>query len=149
MATLGKAIEIAARVYVDRVYGDEASPYVLHSLAVMHHASAWGDSRRSIVAVLHAAVEERRVSIDELKNQGFSSDVIEALQILPRRDGESAVECARRVSVNEIASSVKLVNAAVHMNEDYAGGTMMDAATKLEYSEVKAILTSHGRRNAP
>jgi (p)ppGpp synthase/HD superfamily hydrolase len=112
MASLGKAIEIAARVYANRVYGDDGRPYVRHCLGVMHHVSAWGDDRKCIVAVLHSALEENRVALNELESEGFAPEVIEALRIFPRRDGESVLECARRVCGNEIARAVKMVDAS-------------------------------------
>ena len=139
MATVGRAIEIAARAYVDRVYGENDEPYVIHCIRVMAHV--YGEEQRS-AAVLHACVEESLVSLEELKRGGFAPDVIEALSILPRRAGESAVGCARRAAQNPIARAVKLSDAATHMNEDYAGGTMMDRQTALEYAEVKAVLIS-------
>ena len=142
MATIGKAVEIAARAFVDRVYGEDEDPYVLHCLRVMMHVR--GEHQRA-VAVLHACVEESKVSLEELRREGFAPEVIEALAILPRRQGETAVECARRVAQNPIARAVKLSDAAAHMNEDYRGGSAMDPPTALEYSEVKAILIAGGR----
>jgi (p)ppGpp synthase/HD superfamily hydrolase len=145
MASLGKAIEIAARAHADRVYGEDGQPYVLHCLNVMHQVR--GEPQR-IVAVLHAAIEESNVSFEELQAEGFASEIVEALQVLARRPGESPVECARRVCSNGLARAVKLSDVATHMNEDYAGGSSMDPASSLAYSEVKAILISGGR-NAP
>ena len=148
MGNLGKAIAIVARIYADRVYGEDRRPYLLHCLNVMHHVSPLPDEHKRIAAVLHAAVEESQISLGELEAEGFVPEVVEALRVLPRHSGESAVECAKRVCSNHIARAVKISDVAVHMNEDHLGGSAMNTAERLEYAEVTSILFSSAR-NAP
>lgn len=146
MSTLGRAIAIAASVHENRRYsgdwGPDGTPYLLHVLTVAHHAP--GESQR-IVAVLHAAVEDGSVSLDQLQREGFAPEIVEGLREWKRRPGETAVDCAVRLSRNPLVRPVKLSDIAVHMNEDHAGGSSMDARTEEEYLQMRAVLVSAGR----
>jgi guanosine-3',5'-bis(diphosphate) 3'-pyrophosphohydrolase len=63
MATLEKAIEIAARAHTGQV--DKAGqPYILHPIQVMLRVQ--GEDAR-IAAVLHDVVEDSEVTIDDLR----------------------------------------------------------------------------------
>ena len=101
---LDKAILIAAKAHEGQV-DKGGQPYILHPLRVMF-------SRRSeaerICAVLHDVVEDTDISLDYLRDQGFSEEVLSALDALTRRYGETYDEYIGRIVKNKTAGHVKM-----------------------------------------
>ena len=92
-AGLEDAIEIAVRAH--RGQTDKAGrPYILHPLRVMLAQS--NDSAR-IAAVLHDVVEDSDIELADLKREGFSPVVVEAVDCLTRREDETYAEYIGRV----------------------------------------------------
>jgi (p)ppGpp synthase/HD superfamily hydrolase len=106
MATLERAIEIAARAHSGQV--DKAGePYVLHPLRMML-AVTMPEAR--MAAVLHDVVEDTAVTLEELRGEGFPEAVLEAVEALTKRDSEDYEAFIRRVAPNPIAREVKLAD---------------------------------------
>lgn len=86
MSTLERAIAIAAEAHAGQV--DKAgAPYILHPLRVMMAVS--GNNER-VVAVLHDVLEDcPEWTPDRLRSEGFGQHIMEALDRLTRRKGES------------------------------------------------------------
>jgi (p)ppGpp synthase/HD superfamily hydrolase len=110
MATLERAIIIAATAHVGTV--DKANaPYVLHPLRLM---LAMQDEVSSIVAVLHDVVEDSRPpnrwGFAELRAEGFSEEVLAALDCVTRRDEESYEAFIDRCLPNPTARMVKIAD---------------------------------------
>jgi guanosine-3',5'-bis(diphosphate) 3'-pyrophosphohydrolase len=137
MATLEKAIEIAARAHTGQV--DKAGqPYILHPIQVMLRVQ--GEDAR-IAAVLHDVVEDSEVTIDDLRVEGFSSVVLEAVAALTKQKGETRIEAAFRASENEIARIVKLADNAENMDlSRIPNPTEKDHRRMREYEKVREIL---------
>ena len=75
MSTLERAIQIAATAHAGQA--DKAGePYILHPLRVMMTVTT---PKERIAAVLHDVVEDTAVSLDDLGAQGFSADVLSAI----------------------------------------------------------------------
>ncbi|HEY0735347.1 MAG TPA: HD domain-containing protein [Herpetosiphonaceae bacterium] len=112
MATLGRAIAIAAQAHQEQ--RDKAgAPYILHPLRMM--AQMRGEDER-IVAVLHDLIEDTEWTLDQLRAEGFSDDVLEAIDCLTRRDDESYEAFIERASHNELARKVKLADLEDNMD---------------------------------
>jgi (p)ppGpp synthase/HD superfamily hydrolase len=112
MSTLERAIEIAVRAHRDAV--DKAGdPYILHPLTVMLR---FRDSEARIVAVLHDSVEDSELTLERLKDEGFSDAVVAAVDALTRRDGESYEEFITRLRPNRLARRVKLADLEHNMD---------------------------------
>jgi (p)ppGpp synthase/HD superfamily hydrolase len=113
MSTLDRAILIAAQAHlgqVDRV----GEPYVLHPLRVM--MAVGGETERT-VAALHDVVEDSEEwTLDRLREEGFSEEVVEAVDHLTRREGETYEAFVERASGNPIARRVKLADLADNMD---------------------------------
>jgi (p)ppGpp synthase/HD superfamily hydrolase len=106
MATLERAIEIAAKAHAGQV--DKAGqPYVLHPLRMMLAVTT---PEARIAAVLHDVVEDTAVTLDELRAEGFPASVLEAVEALTKREGEDYEAFIRRVAPNPIAREVKLAD---------------------------------------
>jgi len=137
MATLERAIEIAARAHADQV--DKAGePYILHPIQVMLRVSG---TEARIAAVLHDVVEDSAFTIEDLRKEGFSPPVLEAVAALTKKQGESRLEAASRAAKNEIARTVKLADNAENMDLGrIANPTDKDYARLEEYKKVREIL---------
>lgn len=106
MSTLERAIAIAAKAHEGQV--DKAgAPYVLHPLRLMLRLA---NTDERITAVLHDVVEDCGVSLEALRMEGFSEQVIEAIDSVTKRPGESYDTFVLRAASNPIGRRVKLVD---------------------------------------
>lgn len=106
MATIEKAIEIAARAHAGAT-DRQGSPYILHALSVM----AGVDSLPAkIVAVLHDVVEDTDVTLERLQAEGFSEEIIEAVRLMTRGEEQSYADYVVALSGHELARQVKLAD---------------------------------------
>jgi len=107
VSTLERAIAIAAEAHAGQV--DKAgAPYVLHPLRVMLSVSS---IQERIVAVLHDVCEDcPGWTFDRLRQEGFSNQIIEALQSVTKRVGEDYEDFVRRAAADPIGRRVKLAD---------------------------------------
>jgi len=101
---LQRAIEIAIEAHKGQT--DKAGkPYILHIFQVM----AKGRSEdEKITALLHDIIEDSAWTLEKLEAEGFSHKIIEALDCLTKREGESYEEFIKRVKSNPLAIKVKI-----------------------------------------
>jgi hypothetical protein len=104
VATIEKAIEIAATAHAG-VKDKQGKPYLLHPIRVMMDVE---DGDAQIVAVLHDVVEDTDVSIDDIRSQGFSNDVVDALNLVTHRKNQPYSEYVIACKQNQISRQVKL-----------------------------------------
>lgn len=109
---LNKAIQIAVKAHEGQV-DKGGNPYILHSLRVMLSCNS---EIERICAVLHDVVEDTPVTFEDIREQGFSDEIVNALDCLTRHKGESYDDFIRRVLKNKIACSVKLADLADNMD---------------------------------
>jgi len=103
---LDRAITLAVAAHAGQT--DRAGqPYILHPLRVML-AVEHPDER--IVAVLHDVVEDSAITLDDLAKVGFSATVIEAIDSVTKREGESYPQFVARAGQNMIGRTVKLAD---------------------------------------
>lgn len=137
MPTLERAIAIAAHAHAGQV--DKAGqPYILHPLKVMLRLN--GNHER-IVAVLHDVVEDTKVTLEDLRRAGFSEFVLEAVDALTKRSGETRIIAAGRAAMNGVARVVKLADNAENMDLSRISEPTEKDLTRLEeYRAVRALL---------
>lgn len=104
MATLEKAIEIAARAHAG-VSDKNGQPYILHPIRVM--LGVEGETAR-IVAILHDVVEDTDLKFKDIAKEGFSEEVMEALKLVTHKSGQSYTDYVIACQANETAKQVKL-----------------------------------------
>jgi (p)ppGpp synthase/HD superfamily hydrolase len=110
--TLEDAIILAAGAH--RGQADKAGePYILHPLRVMLQLV---DEEGRIAAALHDVLEDTATTADNLRDWGYGEKVVEALEALTRRDGESYADSIERAVRNPLARRVKLADLADNMN---------------------------------
>lgn len=104
MSTLEKAIVIATQAHAGQV-DKGGNPYILHPLRIMLKMST---VETMISAVLHDVLEDTDVTVGELRNEGFSEEIIAAVIALTRNEDETYMEFVGRTKQNPIARLVKL-----------------------------------------
>lgn len=109
---LNKAIVLAAKAH-DGQFDKGGHPYILHPLRVMMNCES---ESAKICAVLHDVIEDTSITLEDLKLQGFSDEIIAVLDCLTNRKGESYEDFIRRVLSNELACHVKLADLVDHMD---------------------------------
>ena len=137
MSTIEKAIEIAARAHAGQV--DKAgAPYIFHPLRLM---LAVKTPFEKMAAVLHDTVEDTTVTPVDLRDAGFPPEVVNAVEALTKRNGESRLEAALRAAMDPISLIVKLADVTDNMDLGrIANPTEKDFARLKEYEQVKELL---------
>jgi (p)ppGpp synthase/HD superfamily hydrolase len=138
MATLEKAILIAADAHLGQ--RDKAgAPYILHPLRMMMRMES---EAAMMAAVLHDVVEDSDWTLEQLRGEGFSEEILQAVDCLTHRDGETYDEFVERVRANAIASQVKIADLEDNMNVKRIGVmTPKDLARIEKYHRAWRILT--------
>jgi (p)ppGpp synthase/HD superfamily hydrolase len=125
---LEKAIIIATNAHKGQV--DKAGkPYILHPLRVMF--SRRNETER-ICAVLHDVIEDTEITLDYLKNEGFTVDVLSVLDAVTRRNDETYEEFINRIIKNKMACYVKLADLRDNMDL-----SRIDNPTKKDYERIE------------
>jgi (p)ppGpp synthase/HD superfamily hydrolase len=137
MSTLERAICIAADGHRGQV--DKAgAPYILHVLRVMMAMPA---NEERIVAVLHDLLEDTTWTTDDLRREGFSESIVEAIDSLTRREGEDYDAFIARVATNPISRQVKLADLADNADiSRFPAPTPQDYARKMKYERATQTL---------
>jgi (p)ppGpp synthase/HD superfamily hydrolase len=135
------AIDLALRAHGTQV--DKAGmPYILHPLHVMglvHGIDA------KIVAVLHDVVEDTDATLLDIANHQveFSHEIVQAVDAITKRDGETNREYWTRVRANPLALRVKLADIAHNSSEERLSALSLEEAGYLrqKYRNAFAFLT--------
>ncbi len=137
MELLNKAIVLAA-TYHDHQKDKAGQPYILHPLRIMMQAET---IEEKIVAVLHDIIEDTFIRLRDLKLHGFSEYIIRALDCLTKRDDETYFDFIRRISENELATKIKILDLKDNMNLDRLPEvTIEDLNRQVRYRKALEIL---------
>lgn len=112
MPTLEDAIALAASAHAGQ-RDKMGEPYILHPIRVMLRLKT--EDERT-VAILHDVVEDTHVTLDELRRLGYSEEIVQAVELLSRREGETYAEFIERVRPNALATRVKLADLEDNMD---------------------------------
>ena len=112
MSTLARAIALAAEAHVDQ-REKSGSPYILHPLRIMLRMET---EPEMIVAILHDVVEDTPWTFDRLRQEGFSEEILAALDCVTRRSTETYAEFVERARDNPVARKVKLADLEDNMD---------------------------------
>ncbi len=113
MSSLQRAIEIAVEAHAGQT--DRAGqPYILHPMRVMFHVCSEAEQT---VAILHDVVEDNPAwPLARLAEEGFADDILQAVDDISRREGESYEDFVRRAAQRPLARAVKLADLRDNMN---------------------------------
>ncbi len=112
MPTLEAAIQLAVQAHTGQVdrFG---APYILHPLRVMLRLET---ETERMVAVLHDVVEDTPVTLEALQAAGYPPEVVEAVDHLSRREGETYEVFIERIRPHPLARRVKLADLEDNMD---------------------------------
>ena len=116
MSTLEKAIEIASLAHAG-VLDKQGQPYILHPLRVMLNVRGLV---AQVVAVLHDVVEDTDVTLEDLRNAGFSEEILAALALVTHRREVSYADYVIGCKPNNVAREVKLSDLSENTKLDRA-----------------------------
>ncbi|PZO44945.1 MAG: GTP pyrophosphokinase [Pseudanabaena frigida] len=137
---LAVAIAIANQAHEGQL--DKAGkPYILHPLAVMAQMDRL---EGKIVAVLHDAIEDSELKIEDLVKQGFPEFITEAIAAITKLEGEQYEDYILRVKSNAIARKVKIADVTHNMDiSRIANPTEKDFQRLEKYKKVLQELTAN------
>ena len=140
MPNIDRAIMIASIAHSGQK--DKAGkPYILHPLRVMFSVET---EEQKIVAVLHDVIEDTYIQTQHLREHGFSEDIINAIESVTKKEGESRMDAAKRTKLNIIGTVVKLADLKDNMDlSRIAIPTEKDLLRIAKYEEVKNFLESN------
>ena len=101
-----KALKLCFEAHKDQV-DKSGMPYVFHPF---HLAEQMTDEDTTVVALLHDVVEDTDYTLEDLKNMGFSPQVLEAIALMTHEDGVPYLEYVAKIKGNPIAKAVKLAD---------------------------------------
>ena len=112
MSTLARAIEIAVAAHKGQT--DLAGqPYILHPLRMIFSVET---DEEKMAAVLHDVVEDSDWTLDDLIKEGFSENVIEAVDRLTRKEGDSYEQFIEIAGGHPVSRAVKKADLTDNMD---------------------------------
>ena len=109
-------------------------PYITHPLFI---ATKFMEEKLKCIAILHDVIEDSSYSRNVLENKGIRKDIIDAVEILTRKESESYKDFILRICKNQEAIKVKIEDIK-HNLLDLKGGRRRD-----KYELALVILESH------
>ena len=101
---LQKAITIAVEAHKNQTDRYQA-PYIMHVMRVMMRGKT---EEEKICGILHDVVEDTEWTFEDIKKEGFTDAMIEALRCLTKGENEPYDDYISRVKTNKLAIAVKL-----------------------------------------
>lgn len=138
---LEDAIALAATAHRGQGYPTSAlrrEPFILHPMRVVLRVET--DVER-VVAALHDIIEDTDYTLNELRRLGYPSVVVEAVDRLTRRAGESYADYIERVAEDRLARRVKLADLVDNLaNNRGVESTAIEQERAERYEEAQARL---------
>lgn len=136
---LERAIQIAVEAH-SGVQDRGGKAYILHPLSVMMRVET---DAEKIVAVLHDVIEDTDWTFDNLREEGFSEEIIEALESVTKTsDEEDYEQFVSRAKMNEIGRKVKIADIRENLDVTRLSElTEKDTARINKYKKALRLLT--------
>lgn len=101
-----KALIISFNAHKNQV-DKSGLPYIHHPL---HLAEQMDDEYSTCVALLHDVIEDTKITLEDIKNEGFPSEVVEAISYLTRDKNVDYMSYVANIKNNKIATKVKIAD---------------------------------------
>lgn len=101
---LEKALQIATKAHkgqTDKV----GAPYILHLIRVMN---AGQTQNEKICGILHDLIEDTPWTLEELRKESFSEEIINTLDCITKQPDEEYLHFIKRIQKNPLAIRVKI-----------------------------------------
>lgn len=92
-------------------------PYYLHPLCIAAHFQELNDADAAIVACLHDLVEDTSCSLEYLEDR-YPESIVDAVDAITRREGETYRQYIKRLCHNNIARKVKIQDIKDNLRKD-------------------------------
>lgn len=113
MSTLKRAIEIAFEAHKDQK-DKNGEPYIGHVLRVMNMGKTQNEK---ICGALHDLVEDTEWTFEDLRSEGFSETIVDALACVTKTsEDEDYEEFTDRIAKNRLAVIVKINDLSDNMD---------------------------------
>lgn len=132
-----RALRIAFDAHKGQVDKD-GLPYIFHPF---HLAEQMDTEAEVCAALLHDVIEDSPVTLDDLKREGFSDEVVEAVSLLTRDKDVPYMTYIENLRQNPIATAVKLAD--LRHNADLSRMDIIDDKARRreeKYREAIALL---------
>ena len=112
-----KALMLAHQFHEGQFRRDGTTPYINHVIRVVANVKARnGTEDEIVVAWLHDLVEDTTITLAQLLTN-FPSRIVDAVDALTHRDGESYEESIERAKANPIARNVKIADNLANLSD--------------------------------
>lgn len=118
MDQLQLATHLAREFHHGQFRRDRVTDYILHPIAVSNHPSLKNDEKARAVAMLHDILEDTEATAELLLNRGVDKDIVEAVEVLTKRDNKTYEAYLYRVLDNEMARKVKIADMICNLADD-------------------------------
>lgn len=142
-----KASEVARSAHAGQT-DKSGADYISHPQRVAANVrELFPDAPREAIAVawLHDVVEDTGVGFADLQREGFSEEVVQAVDAMTKRGGEPMAAYFARVRENPLARMVKAAD--LKDNTDPARVALLDAETaerlRVKYEKARQLLANH------
>lgn len=108
--TVSDALLLAVEAHSGQV--DKAGkPYIEHPIAVANILVEQRAGHSAILAgLLHDVVEDSDITLDQLRGLGYPEEVVQAVDSVTKRQGETYMDLIRRAAADPIGRIVKLAD---------------------------------------
>ncbi len=117
------------------------NPYIDHPRAVAELVKEYGPNA-VMAALLHDVVEDTHITLDDLRADGYPDEVVNAVDAVTKRPGETHLDAVRRAAADPLGRVVKLAD--VTHNGDPARLALLDVPTcerlTRKYAKARAVL---------
>ncbi len=101
-----KALKLCFEAHQHQV-DKSGMPYVFHPF---HLAEQMTTEETVTTALLHDVIEDTPLSVQDLRERGFSENIVEAVSLLTHDSGEAYADYILKIKQNPIAKAVKLAD---------------------------------------
>lgn len=134
------AIALAAQLHRGQRYpSPEGEPYIFHPLRVMLR---FAEPVEQMAAVLHDAIEDTELERDDLVEAGYPTEVVEAVECLTHREGDTYVGYIERLAANPVARRVKIEDLRENLRNNRRSVGSPNAERIARYEAALARLTT-------
>ncbi len=103
-ANIDDALALVAK-HFRGMQDEDGEPYVMHCLRVLHGTSS---PDAQLVGLMHDLVEDTAVTLDDLREIGFSPAVIEGIDLVTHRATDTYADYVIKLKSNKIARDAKM-----------------------------------------
>ena len=107
---------IAMDAHIGQFRRDGVTPYTEHLRSVVMKVDGDVDARS--VAWLHDILEDTNETVESLSEHGVEEHIVEAIELLTKKTGESYQDYLSKIKENPLAKKVKIADMLSNLEDD-------------------------------